>query len=233
MSNSDTIFSLQGLGAGAGAPRNQLAAVTALGTTETLLTMGADSGTNVTAFMPFPGQSDITGSYSPTDPNANASILLDNTGSKVGSNRGSSRPYYQQLSFSGRGIRIRLQGRFVSSAALNGMLFKFYVNTKAAGAVTAGAGVASSIATGNTIPTATTSSFIAEATVMWDSTSNLMFGAEAWAAAAGVYGARVAGNATPFTVTAPISNYLMFASITFTTGAANAITPIEFAFEDI
>lgn len=229
--NFDTVLALQGTGL-ATPPRNVLATRTGLATAETLLTMGADSGTNVTAFLPFVGQTDIVGASNPSDPNANASILQDNLGGKSASQRGASRPYFNSDSFNGRGFRVRLSGRFVSSAASNGILFKIYQNTKANGPVTGGAGVIGSIATGNTIGNAVTGSFIAEFTAMWDSVSNNMFGAEAWCAAAGVYATRAAGNATPFTVTAPLSNSLLFASVTFTTGAANAITPIELSYED-
>lgn len=228
--NCDTVYALQG--AGQVTPsRNVLATRTGLATAETLLTMGSDSGTNVTAFLPFPGQSDIVGSSNAGDPNANSAILLDNLGAKVGA-RGSNRPYFFQDSFNARGFRVRASGRFVSSAAANGILFKLYQNTKAAGPVLGGAGVIASIATGNTIGNGVTSSFIVEGVGMWDSVSGNMFGAEAWCAAAGVYATRAAGNATPFAVAAPLSNSLFFATVTFTTGAANAITPIELAIED-
>jgi hypothetical protein len=232
VSNSDTIFALQGLGV-ATPPRNQLATLTALGTGETLLTMGSDAGTNVTAFLPFPGQSDIVGSSSPADVNANAAILLDNTGGKTSSNRGASRPYFNTLSFDGRAFRVRVQGRFVSSAAANTLTLKFYQNTKAAGPVTAGAGLFATVAIGAAALGSVSGNFIAEAAGEWDSVSAKMQGAEAWGAAAGFYAARAVGQSTPFAVAAPLSNSLMFISATFGAGAANAITPVEISFEDI
>src|SRR5260221_729144 len=183
--NCDTIYALQGSqGAAVLTPgRGILAARTGLATAETLLTMGADNATNVTALLNFPGQTDIVGVSNPGDPNAMAATLLDNWGAKVGA-RGGNRPYFNTGSFDGRGFRIRVMGRFVSSAAANAITFKFYQNTKVAGPVTAGAGVIGSIATGTTIGNAVTGSFVAEAVGMWDSISGNMFGAEAWCAAA-------------------------------------------------
>jgi hypothetical protein len=233
MSNSDTIFALQGTGL-ATPPRNQLAALSALGTTATLLTMGSDSGTNVTAFMPFPGATGIYGASNSVDPNANAAVLLDNTGGKSSSVRGASRPYYNTFSFDARGFRLRLQGRFLTSAASNTLTVTFYQNTIANGPVVGSGHIIGTVAIGAAgIGNAVASSFIAECTGMWDSVSGNMYGAEIWGAAAGFYGARAVGQATPFAVAAPLSSSLMFATMTFVAGAANTLTPIEFAFEDV
>lgn len=233
MSNSDTIFALPGLGV-ATPPRNQLAALSALGTGATLLTMGSDSGSNVTAFLPFPGATGIYGSSNPVDANANASVLLDNTGGKSGSVRGASRPYYNTASFDARAFRIRLQGRFLTSAASNTLTATFYQNTIANGPVTGSGNIIGTVAVGGAaIGNAVTSSFIFEVTGLWDSVSAKMYGAEIWGSAAGFYGTRAIGQATPFAVAAPLSNSLMFATMTFAAGAANTLTPIEFAFEDV
>src|SRR5271155_3297107 len=145
MSNCDTIFALQGLGV-ATPPRNQLATQTALGTGQTLFTMGADSGTNVTAFMPFPGAASIYGASNPVDPNANASVLLDNTGGKTGSARGATRPYYNTASFDGRAFTIRLQGRFTTTTSPTTLTFQVYQNTIANGPVVGSGHVISSTA---------------------------------------------------------------------------------------
>lgn len=232
MSNSDTIFVLNGNGL-ATPPRNQLATLTALGTGTTLLTMGSDSGTNVTAFMPFPGATGIYGASNPGDINANAAILLDNTGGKTASNRGASRPYFNTSSFDARSFRIRVSGRFVSSAASNGITFTIFQNTIANGPVTGGAGTIGTVVGTATVGNAVSGAFVVEAAGMWDSVSGNMFGVEIWTAQAGVYTARAAGNATPFAVAAPLSNSLFFVQAKFATGAANAITPIEFGFEDV
>ena len=231
MSNSDTIFALQGLGV-ATPPRNQLATITALGTGETLLTMGSDSGSNVTAFLPFPGATGIYGSSNTVDPNANAAVLLDNTGGKTGSSRGASRPYFNTLSFDGRAFRIRIQGRFVTSAGSNTVTFNVYQNTIANGPVTGSGHKIGSVAIGGAAVGAINGNFIVEVMGEWDSISGNMQGAEQWGAAGGFYAARAVGQATPFAVAAPLSNSLMFATVTFGAGAANAITPLEFAFED-
>jgi hypothetical protein len=232
MANSDTILAIRGSVTAAATPaRNVLASQSGLATAETLLTMGTDAGTNVTAFLPFVGQADIVGRSNPMSINANTAILLDQYGAKAGE-RGVSAPYFNTGSLNGLSFTFRVQGLLTSSAASNGLTVKVYVNTKAAGAVTAGAGTLATIATGATIGNAVSGTFIAEVGGMWDSTSNLMQGTESWGAACGVYVSRAVGQGTPFTVTAPLSNYLIFASIKFATGAANVITPVELAYED-
>jgi hypothetical protein len=231
LANSDTILALNGFGSTTPG-RNQLQSLTALGTTATLLTMGSDtSGTTPTAFMQIPGQSSIFGASNPLSVNVGGAQMVDQLGAKAGE-RGAVRPWFNQLSFDARSLRIRLQGKFTSSAASNGLTCIFYINTTAAGAVTAGAGTIATIATGATIGNAVSGSAIFESTFEWDSVSNLMQGTEFWGAAGGLYVTR-ATNASTFTVTAPISNYLLFASIKFATGAANVFSPSELSFEDV
>lgn len=232
MSNSDTILSLRGNITAATTPlRNVLASQSGLGTTETLFTMGTDAASNVTAFLPFVGQTDILGRSNPQSINVNPATLLDQYGAKAGE-RGASAPYFNTGTLNALSFTCRVQGAFTSSAASNGLTIKFYVNTKAAGPVTAGAGTLGTVATAASIGNAVSGTYIAECGGMWDSTSNLMQGTESWGAAAGVYVARAVGQSTPFTVTAPLSNYLFFASFKFATGAANVITPLEIAYED-
>jgi len=232
MANSDTILALNGFGATTAA-RNQLASQTGLGTAETYFTMGTDAGSNVNAFLPFVGQTDIVGRSNPMSVNVNAASLLDQWGAKAGE-RGATSPWFNSSTFDGRAFRLRVQGDFTSSAASNGITVKFYIQTKANGATTAGAaGTVATVATGTTIGNAVKGTFIAEVTGMWDSTSNLMQGTESWGAAAGLYVSRAVGQATPFTVTAPISNYIWLPTIKFATGAANVFTPIEIAYEDV
>ena len=232
MANSDTIYALNGFGSTTPG-RNQLQSVTALGTGATLLTMGSDtSGTYPTAFMPIPGQASIFGASNPLSINTNGANVIDQLGAKAGE-RNAARPWYNQLSFDARSLRIRLQGKLTSSAASNGLTCIFYINTVVAGPVTAGAGTIATIATAATIGNTVNGNFIFEAGMEWDSVSNLMQGTESWGCAAGVYVARAVGQATPFTVTAPISNYLLFASLKFATGAANVFSPSEMSFEDV
>jgi hypothetical protein len=232
MANSDTILAIRGSITPTATPtRNVLASVSGLGTAETIFAMGTDAASNVAAFLPFVGQADIIGRSNPMSINVNPATLLDQWGAKAGE-RGATSPYFNTGSLNGLSFTFRVQGAFTSSAAANALTIKIYVNTKANGAVTGGAGTLATIATGASIGNAVSGTFIAEGGGMWDSTSNLMQGTEAWGAAAGVYVARAVGQSTPFTVTAPLSNYLIFASYKFTTGAANVITPCEMAYED-
>ena len=232
MANSDTILALNGFGSTTPA-RNQLQSITGLGTVATLITMGSDtSGTTPTAFMQIPGQASIFGASNPMSVNVGGAQVVDQLGAKAGE-RGAVRPWFNQLSFDARSLRVRLQGKFTSSAASNGLTCIFYINTTTAGPVTAGAGTIATIATAASIGNAVSGNFVFEAGMEWDSVSNLMQGTESWGAAGGVYVSRAVGNATPFTVTAPISNYLLFASLKFATGAANVFSPSEFSFEDV
>jgi hypothetical protein len=194
--------------------------------------MGSDSGTNVTAFLPFPGATGIFGSSNPGDINANQAVLVDNTGGKTASNRGASRPYFNTASFDGRAFTIRVQGRFTTSAGSNTLTVNIYQNTIANGPVTGSGNKIASIAIGGAAIGAINGSFIVEATGVWDSVSAKMMGAESWGSASGFYAARALGQATPFAVAAPLSNSLMFATVTFAAGAANVISPVELAFED-
>jgi hypothetical protein len=232
MSNSDTVLAIRGAAVAVATPaRNILASQSALGTAETLFTMGTDAGTNVTAFLPFVGQTDIVGRSNPLSINAQTAGLLDQYGAKAGE-RGVGAPYFNSNSFNGLSFTFRVSGLLTSSAASNGLTIKVYVNTKANGPVTGGAGTLATIATAASIGNATSGTFVAEAGGMWDSVSNTMQGTEAWGAAAGVYVARAVGQSTPFTVTAPLSNYIIFASFKFATGAANVCTATEMAYED-
>jgi hypothetical protein len=236
MANSDTILALQGFGATT-ASRNQLASITGIAaTTETIFTMGTDSGTNVNAFLPIVGQTGIYGRANPMSININTATLLDQLGAKAGE-RGASAPWYNTSSFDGRGLRFRVQGRFVSGAASNTLTIKMYLQTVANGAILAGGKLLGTAAMGGAAMAASSGNFIAEVTAMWDSVSAYIQGAEQWGAAttaAGTsyYQAR-AINATSVAIAAPLSGWLFIASATFASGPGNAVTPIEMAYEDV
>jgi len=235
VANSDTILALNGFGSTTPS-RNQLASLTGLGTVATLLTMGSDtSGTYPTAFIPIPGQTGILGASNPLSVNVNTATMFDQFGAKAGE-RGAGRPWYNQNSFDGRSLRVRLQGRLTSSAASNGLTCIFYINTAANGPVTAGAGTlttAGGLASAASLANATSYNCVFETTFEWDSVSAAVVGSEQWGNVGGLYISRAVGNATPYAVAAPLAGNVIFASIKFATGATNVFTPTEFAIEDV
>jgi len=237
MANSDTILALNGpVTATTTPPRNQLAQQTGLATAETILTMGSDAGTNVGAFLPVVGQTGIYGTSNPMSININPGILFDQLGAKAGE-RGAGRPWYNTGTFDTRGFRVRLQSRFVTGAASNTVTVKFYLQAAATGAVLAGAKLLGSAAMGGAAMAASSGNVISEVMCLWDSVSTYVQGAESWGAATTAAGTSYystrAVNATSLAITAPLSSWIILASITFVAGATNTITPIELAYEDI
>jgi hypothetical protein len=235
MANSDTILALNGYGATT-ASRNQLASITGLTTAETIFTMGADSGTNVNAFLPIVGQTGIYGHSNPMSVNVNTAGLLDQFGAKAGE-RGASAPWFNTGSFDGRALRFRVQGRFVTGAGSNTLTIKMYLQAASSGAVLAAAKLLGSAAMGGAAMAANSGNFVVECTALWDSVSTYVQGAESWGAATTASGtsyyATRAVNATSLAITAPLSNWIFIASATFAAGSGNAVTPIEMAYEDV
>jgi hypothetical protein len=215
--NSDTFAGLQG-----GTGRNALLAASTLGTTETLLLMGTDGG-SATAVIGVPSQTAIVGNSSPLDPNVNAALQKDQ-GGRAGNYIGQTRPYFTSGSFDGRGFRLRLMGKFVTSAAAGGAAHAFNIywgsTVTAANKIAAGL-TGTALAAGNY-------NFVVEVTCLWDSVSQVLVG-EYWANSGGNYVSRtgLTNSASPTTYTA-----LTFsASFKFNSGAANSITPVEFSIE--
>lgn len=216
--NSDTFQSFQG-----GVGRNALLSQSALGTAETLFTMGTDTG-SATAFLQIPTQTSILGSNAPLDPNANAALTADQFG-RAGQYRGQARPYFNSGSFDGRAFRARVSGKFTTSAvdAATGHAIKLYTNTTA---VLGGASLILSAPSSATLA-AGSYNWIIEFTGLWDSVSQRLTG-EAWGFVADTYTSRTSVNITGI---ASITANVFIASVKFNTGAANVITPVEFAIE--
>jgi len=222
--NSDSFAALQG-GASASS-RNLLVPLTGLATAETIFTMGSDAGSGVNAFIQIPQQSAIVGSNAPLDPNANSSFTIDQLGAGGDYRLLRGRPYFNSGSFDGRAFRVRVTGRLLTSAAANTVTVKLYQNTTAALGGTALISAASA-----SLGNAVAGNFLVEAGLIWDSASQKLFG-EAYGIVAGNYTARTTVSAGGISVTTP-ANLLFVASITFSTGAANTCTPIEFGAEQV
>jgi len=217
--NTDSFAALQ-----TGTGRNNLLSQTGLGTAETIFTVGTDTGT-ANAFVSIPSGSGVIGSANPLDPNASAASLGGNVG-RPDVYRG-MRPYFNSSSFDGRAFQINLSGRYTTSAAATsaGHVIKIYQNSSAALG-----GNALITLTSSTTEAAGNWNFQAQATLVWDSVSQKLAGT-----ASGYIGETVKALAVvgPVTGLTSIASLLFVASVTFATGAANVITPVEFSISQI
>jgi hypothetical protein len=142
-------------------------------TTETAISFANTTGPAVAA---IPLQTDILGSNTPTDPNANNSISSNSMGRPGAGYRGSA-PYFSSGSFDGRAFLITAQYKFTVVSSGGGASVwtpKLYRGTSA----TIGSDNLVFAATGISVPashTANGSAFI-QATVIWDSVSGLLTG---------------------------------------------------------
>lgn len=217
--NTDSFAALQ-----TGSGRNNLLSQTGVGTAETIFTMGTDTGT-ANAFVTIPSGTGVIGSNNPLDPNASAASLSGNVG-RPNTYRG-SRPYFSTSSFNGRAFVINLSGAYTTSAAAGGTghIIKLYQNSSAALG-----GNALLTLTSSTSEAAGNWNFQAQATLLWDSTSQKLAGY-----ASGYIGETYKTGAIvgPVTGLTSIASLLFVASVTFASGAANVITPVEFSISQI
>jgi hypothetical protein len=215
--NSDTFARIQ-----AGTKRNNLLALTGLGTAETIFTMGTDTG-SANAFVSAPLQTGVVGASSPLDPNANPAVTGGNLGRPGIGYRGAA-PYFNSGSFDCVPFVVSLSGRFTSSTvAAAAHSIKLYQNTTAAlggHAVVSGISGAT-LAAGNY-------SFLLQAILLWDSVSGTVTGESLY----NVAGTYARGVIAPFAVASPAA-LLFVASATFNSGATNTITPVEFSISQL
>jgi hypothetical protein len=216
--NSDTFSRIQN-----GTKRNNLLALTGLGTAETIFTMGTDTG-SANAFVSAPLQTAIVGAASPLDPNANPAVTGGNLGRPGSGYRGSA-PYFNSSSFDCIPFVVSLSGRFTSSTvdATTAHAITLYQNTTAAlGGHAVVSGLSSvTLAAGNY-------SFLLQALLLWDSVSGTVTGESLY----NVAGTYARGVIAPFAVASPAA-LLFVASAKFNTGAANTITPVEFSISQL
>jgi len=209
-----------------GTGRNNMLSQTGLGTAETIFTMGTDTG-SANAFVKIPSGTEVFGSNNPLDPNASAASLSGNVGRPT-PYRG-SRPYFNTTSFDGRAFEILITGKYTTSAAAGGTghTIKLYQNTTAA----LGGNVLLTL-TSSTSEAADNWNFMARATLLWDSTSGKLGGIVSGYIGETVKTPAIVGTG-PITGLTSISNLLFVASVTFASGAANVITPVEFSISQI
>jgi hypothetical protein len=213
--NSNTIAGLVG-----GTKRNNLLAITAIGTGQTILTMGTDSGSTTTsAFLAIPTQTNIQGTISPLGPNVNQALL--DAGFTVPNYNALPNPPFNSSSFDGRPFRVRLSGGCVTSAGTNTATVAILQNTTAvlAGANTLASQVSGTLAAANF-------NFNMTVDCLWDSTSQKLVTTQSGVIAGTIV---TASAATATGVTLP--GTFIIAAITFGAGAANTVTPVEFSIE--
>lgn len=154
-----------------GTKRNQIPLQTLAATTETAFVVNTDSGTPTTAFLAIPRGNGIAGSGNPLNPDTNAALLQQNPSGLV-IPRGISRPEFNSTSFDGRPFRIRLYGVGTAVAAgSNNPTITLYQGTS----TTLGSDQ-SLVAQAFTVATGGSFNFLIQATMLWDSTSQLLAG---------------------------------------------------------
>lgn len=215
--NSNTIAGLQG-----GTKRNNLLAITAIGTAQTIFTMGTDSGSTTTAaFLQIPTQTAIQGTISPFGPNVNQALL--DAGFSAPTNNALPQPPFNSSSFDGRPFRVRVSGGAVAGSASNTITVAILQNTTA---VLAGGNTVASMAAGGAGLGAANYNFNLDAYCIWDSTSQKLQCTP---------GGMVAGTVVTTTATTAtgvtLPGTFFVAAITFAAGAANTVTPVEFSIE--
>lgn len=225
--NSDTIKFY-----GGGTGRNAIPTLSLAATTETAFKVNTDSG-SVTAFLTVPTGTEVLGANAPFDPNANPAITMPGGGRQWGRVPGSNRPYFVSTSFdSGRPFLVRLAGTGVAGAnAGQTALVNLYCGTSStlgSDTIIATSGAALAMAAGGSF------NFIIEATLVWDSVTQLL-GGTFWASmnytskAASQNTAQVAlsNYAAPTTV----AGLSFLASAKFGNAAASTCSVSEFSLE--
>lgn len=208
-------------------------------TTETAFSFVNTTGP---AIISIPLQTAILGSSTPSDPNANPAVLSSNLGRPGAGYRGAP-PYFTSGSFDGRQFTLTacVKTLVTTSAAAGGasLTIKPYLGTSA----TLGSDINLFSPTVINVPasqTAVSISSVVNLTLVWDSTTQKLFG-EGWAnqglstAVASVYTARGALAQANGVAAASVSilNFLVSAvwSVNAPTSAAHTLT--EFSISQI
>lgn len=228
MANSDTISALFG----PGTARNQINTLTLASTTETVFSMGTDTGTTTATLVVPTGNSGMVGSGSPVEFNQNAAISSQSYGRK--SSVFTEPPYFSSATFdAGRPFKLRVAGTAsvnptTVTASPNTLIVNIYNGTAVTAtykisALTAGLSNASTTAT-------VTGQFYLEAVVSFDSTTQKL---------SGIYDGNIGNTikaATALTNQVAVTNasLLIFTpSAVFGSGAGGSVSIAEFAVDQI
>lgn len=213
-----------------GTARNNLTALTGLGTAQTIFTMNADNGTPVNAFVSVPLGTEIYGANSPLDPNANNTFSANVGGMMTDYRNMRGVPYFTSATFSGRPFNIQMSGLATTSASSNNITITLAQNTTAVLASANNLIAATAVAT--SILAAGSYSWMVQATCIWDSVGQVLNGivqAVVGNASAGVHTQAAFNNISVTT----LAGLLFIGSVTFAAGAANTVTPVEFSISQI
>ena len=161
------------------------------------------------------------------DPNTNGALGINQLG-RAGSYRGQATPYFTSTSFSGRGFRVRQMGVFNQQAnTTNAQTVTFY--TTVGNAVSSTKRICQVSTTTNLASGA--NNWIAESTVMWDATTQAMYG-EYWGNVAGNYVTR--GGLVNNVAITVYTSLAFCASVIFSTSSASSTaTLVEFSMEQV
>lgn len=227
MSNANSIVGVTAQGSA----RNQWPTQTVATTTETIFTVGTDSGTTQ-FFLTPPSPTAVYGSQAVLDEAGNAAIA-DRSGALYGLPSGESNQGYTTAALAnGRLFRVRLVG--TGNAGANGAqslivnLYQGTSTTLASDKKLATTGTALAAVAGGPF------NFSIEATLLWDNTSQIL---------SGYYNANIAfGSVSQFTTDTVVANVVtavtaaklsFLGTLTLGNGASSTVNLSEFAFDRI
>lgn len=214
-----------------GTGRNQIPLQTLAATTETAFVINTDTAnTTATAILSVPAGGGIAGSVAPLNADSNAALLQQNSSLIVP--RGVARPEFNSTSFDGRPFKVRIFGTGVAVA--NGaasITVKLYSGTSSAVVGTAGNVMASTGAVATVAGGAY--NFFLEATLIWDSGSQILDGyyeATSNFGAASTLVAPTKSNTTPLSVTT-IASLKFLATATWGNAVGGTLQVKEFVID--
>jgi hypothetical protein len=229
MSNTNTVAGF----VGSGTTRNLFPTQTVAATAETILTVNTDTGTT-SAFVVVPTGGSVLGAQAPFNTNANAAIT-GRSGREYGLPSGQTNDQFFSTSWDGHPFYVRVAGTGLAGHnASQTLIFNLYQGTsttlgsdKKLGTTGAAFAIAQSTLNVNF-------NFYIEATLVWDSVSQVLSGS---------YAANIAGGTTSqFTASTVVSNVVtsvaasglsFLATVTLGNAASSTVTLSEFSVEKI
>ena len=220
--------------------------ITSASTSNGVFQVNTDSGVNSQLFASVPSQTAVIGSNTGIDINANPAVLNGNLGRPGAAYRG-ERPYFSSTSFDGHPFLLQVEGQYTIATASTSAAptITIYQCTAAAQATAIAAGLSGNAAlvtashslvavAGTTVSTAGTYGFLAQATLFWNSGSQLLSG-EPWGIHAGPAGTTYSSRAAITGVSVTAYTDLNFFAVLSYTGATSVVslTPTEFSLSAI
>lgn len=226
MANANTVAGF----AQSGSSRNQFPTQTVAATTETILQISTDSGTNSNYFLVTPTGGQVYGAQVGLDINANQAVI-DRSPYLWGLPSGESNDQFNSSSWDGRPFKIRLSGIGNAGAnAAQSVIVNMYQGTSATLAsdkAIATTGAAFATVAGGAF------NFTVEASLLWDVTSGILSGSYTSNIAFGTVSQFTAPTVITNVVTGitTLSNLSFLATLKLGNAASSTITLREFVLE--